>query len=221
MEKYTTSGYGAYADVYWTNEGCEQGSYAWIYVTDGASKYQSNGKPGTNTSTYAYASYGNWYNCNETSATHTYFSMDAFDNDSIQLAVNKAKLSTASASVTANDFLMTEQCSRVCELYDGDGDYFPDGYEWCYYSECTTITDGFVDASVSGLWTAGSVVYTSNSRSTFIYPGGYSGRSTSKGKARDAGVALSVTVNGISLDIFSQDSYASIFQNTDGSITKY
>jgi hypothetical protein len=221
MEKYTTSGYGASADVYWANEGCAYGSYASIYATDGTSKYQSNGKPGTYTSTYAYGYYDNWYNCDETSATHTYFNMNAFDNNNTQLAVNKAKLSTASASATANVYLVTEQCSRVCEFYDGDDDYFPDGYEWCYYSECTTTTDGFVDASISGLWTAEGAVYTSNARNTFNYPGGYSGRYTSKGKVRDAGVTLSVTVDGGSLDIFTQDSYASIFQNTDGTISKY
>jgi hypothetical protein len=51
-EKYGGSGYGADAELYWVNDGCEYTSSIQLTTQTNVYKYQTNGKPSKTKGTY-------------------------------------------------------------------------------------------------------------------------------------------------------------------------
>ena len=212
-EKYTFAGYGISTENYWSSgDDCGYGNNFYLYVSDGVTKYQSNGKPSKTTSTYGWGGLDVWTDCSETTATRTYAYIDIYGTEDSTLTVAK-KLNTASYNLETEVFAVTEICNKTC--------YIDEFGEYCYYGECNTIADGYVPATISVSLTATGLASTYSSKSTYKGPG-YSARYSSKGKERPASAVLSITLDGEAIDVpVDADSYAYIQQSTGGSFYKY
>lgn len=215
-EKYSTSGFGVNTEAYWQDSGtCEYSSSFYLYASNSVYKFQANGKPTKTPSSYAWGYLELWSNCEETSATHTYAYIDVYGGTESSLSVSK-KLSSASFDLNLDVFAVTETCEKICYTEE----YEEEEYEWCYYGNCVTVSDGLVPATLHADFTATDVVSTFSSTSKYSGPG-YTNRYKAKGKERPATVELSFDLAGVAVNIPVEALYGTIQQTTSGEIYKY
>ena len=207
MEKYSVVGNGANLEAYWTEGTCDYGSYFSLDAADSVYKYQSNGKPTTTPSKYAWGYMEKWLNCTETEVTHTYAWID-FYGEAMDFSVGQ-KLGMATLDASTDVFAVTETCTQICD---------PD---WgCYYGNCITVNNGYVPTILTVSWNATGVASTSSWMSKNSGPG-YSMRSSSKGKTRPASVTVSLSLDGTNIEIPADWIYGHISQTTSGDVYKY
>jgi hypothetical protein len=213
--KYKFNGYGANAQIYWQEDGCDYGSFIDLNAGESVSKVQANGKPETSKSPSVYTYYERWYDCSSDSATHTYLYMDYDASPSTSIAIKK--LESASVSSTFGAFIVTENCVIECGSYEEDGET----YTYCY-PVCKQVSVEKAEVTLQATFVGTGNAYTSTYRSNNRDPNGFS-RYKYSGRSRDATLSvIAFAVDDTTITIPSDaEMYASIYTTNSGELSMY
>jgi hypothetical protein len=190
-------------------------NYVDIYAAENASKIKANGKPETSVIPYMSVYFYLWTDCSADSATLIEPDWDNWYEpvqSSLSFPSDKLETGTAAGGFPAREI----PCTLVTETYED--------YEYVYYN-CDYSLSSPVSVDIQATWTGTGDSYQDRSTSTYRYPSGFYKVST-KGKTRDATIALEVTIDDAPFDVegvFGEESYkyGKLFKSTQSQISKY
>ena len=205
-EKYIYSSVGASASASWQTPGCEFSNSMYLFAVNSASKYILDGSPPT-TSNDKFGSFQliTYTDCYYSTATVTYAFFDIYsDSDAIWAFDVASDLGSASLSTCTNSSIVTESCLKVCYERNDDDDIIINDDDgdgtYCYYDNCTIISEEYGTADLDVSWVGDSIPSNSSSRSKYDSVG-YSYRNSDKGQERIASVtAVSYSFAGEAFD---------------------